>query len=357
MNPDLPALERQVRALVTQDRLEEAEALLRPLVASGSGPLPVWRLLVQVLRLLGRSAEALPIQRMLVDTVPGDLAARFDLSEILLLRGDFDPGWRAYRYRYSLPHTARIERKVQRPRWEGEPIPGRTLLIHDEQGYGDTFQFLRLVPWAKQRSGARVVLEINPETLPLAQRSPLGIDTLIPNGALPPAFDVHCELMSLPMALRLQLSDLPGPLPYLAPDPARLAHWRQRLAGLQRPIVALAWAGRPNHHNDANRSTPLAALTPLAMPGVSFVAIQKGPAAAGSGANRLRDRAGRFVRPALFAISCRQHGIPDRRRTSALETQPAEIELSLVDPAQQFNAGNRDRCGLKPLKSQHWTDA
>ena len=77
----------------------------------------------------------------------------------------------------------------------------------------------------------------------------------------------------------------------------------------------------------------------------------------GSGANRLRDRAGRFVRPALFAISCRQHGIPDRRRTSALETQPAEIELSLVDSAQQFNAGNRDRCGLKPLKSQHWTDA
>jgi hypothetical protein len=280
MTPDLPILERQVRALVTQDRLEEAETLLRPLVASGSGPLPVWRLLVQVLRLLGRSAEALPIQRMLVDTVPGDLAARFDLSEILLLRGEFDAGWRAYRYRYSLPHTARIERKVQRPRWEGEPIPGRTLLIHDEQGYGDTFQFLRLVPWAKQRSGARVVLEINPETLPLAQRSPLGIDTLIPNGALPPAFDVHCELMSLPMALRLQLSDLPGPLPYLAPDPARLAHWQQRLAGLQRPIVALAWAGRPNHHNDANRSMPLAALAPLAMPGVSFVAIQKGPAAA-----------------------------------------------------------------------------
>ena len=78
---------------------------------------------------------------------------------------------------------------------------------------------------------------------------------------------------------------------------------------------------------------------------------------AGSGANRLRDRAGRFVRPARFALSCRQHCIPDGRRTSTLETQPAEIELSLVDSAQQFNAGNRDRCGLKPLKSQHWTDA
>jgi hypothetical protein len=330
MTLDLPALERQVRALVVQDRLEEAEALLRPLVASGTGPLPVWRLLVQVVRLLGRSADALPIQRMLVDTVPGDLAARFDLSEILLLRGDFDPGWRAYRYRYSLPHTTRIERKVQRPRWEGEPIPGRTLLIHDEQGYGDTFQFLRLVPWAKQRSGARVVLEINPETLPLAQRSPLGIDTLIPNGALPPAFDVHCELMSLPMALRLQLSDLPGRLPYLAADPARLARWRQRLAGLQRPIVALAWAGRPNHHNDANRSMPLAVLAPLALPGVSFVAIQKGPAAAQAA-----------TPPAGMALTSLSDEIADFDDTAAILS---EVDLLVsVDSSPVHLAGALDR--------------
>ena len=77
----------------------------------------------------------------------------------------------------------------------------------------------------------------------------------------------------------------------------------------------------------------------------------------GSGANRLRDRAGRCVRPTPSAISCCQHGIPDGRRTSTLEMQPAEIERSLVDSVQQFNAGYRDRSGLKPLKPQHWTDA
>jgi len=280
MTADLAAVERQAQALLAADRLEEAEALLRPPLASGSGPLVLWRLLVQALRRLGRPQEALPIQRMLVDTVPGDLAARFDLSEILLLLGDFDAGWRAYRYRYSLAHTTRIERKVQRPRWDGAPIPGKTLLIHDEQGFGDTFQFLRLVPRAQARSGARIVLEVNRDCLPLAARSPLGVDTYVPNGALPPAFDLHCELMSLPMALRLQLSDLPGPLPYLLPDPARLAHWRARLGGLPRPLVALVWAGRPTHHNDANRSMPLAALAPLAIPGISYLAIQKGPAAA-----------------------------------------------------------------------------
>ena len=280
MPPDLPTIERQAHDLIIADRLEDAEALLRPCLASGVGPLPLWRLLVVALRRLGRPAEALAIQRMLVDTVPGDLAARFDLAEILLALGDFDAGWRAYRYRYSLPHTARIERKVQRPRWEGERIPGRTLLIHDEQGYGDTFQFLRLVPRAAERSGARVVLEINREAFALAQRSELGVDTLIPIGTLPPAFDVHCELMSLPRALGLQVTDLPGPIPYLLPDPQRVAHWLQRLAGLPRPVVALAWAGRPTHHNDANRSLTLAALAPLAIAGVSFAAIQKGPAAA-----------------------------------------------------------------------------
>jgi len=279
MTSDLATVEQQAHALIAADRLEEVEALLNPWLASGSGPLSLWRLLVVALRRMGRPAEALPIQRMLVDTVPGDLAARFDLSEILLVLGEFDAGWRAYRYRYSLPHTTRIERKVQRPRWEGEAIPGRTLLVHDEQGYGDTFQFLRLVPRAAERSRARVVLEVNHEAFALAQRSPLGFDTLTAIGTLPPAFDRHCELMSLPMALGLQLADLPGPLPYLLADPVRVARWRQRLRGLERPVVALVWAGRPTHHNDANRSLTFSELARLAVPGVSFVAIQKGPAA------------------------------------------------------------------------------
>ena len=279
MNLDLAALELQIRHLLGQGQPEQAEAVLRGYLASGSGPLPLWRMLAQALRQQGRMEEVRGIQQMLVDHLPGDLPGRFDLSETLLLLGEFRRGWREYRYRYSLPHTTRIERKVQRPRWEGERLEGRTLLIHDEQGYGDTFQFIRLLPEAKRRSGARLVLEINHEQVDIARRSPLGVDEYITRGTLPPAFDVHCEMMSLPQALGLQLSDLPGPMPYLLPDPARLEKWRARLAGLPRPIVALAWAGRPTHFNDANRSMTLADMAPLGMPGVSFVSIQKGPAA------------------------------------------------------------------------------
>jgi hypothetical protein len=266
------------RALLQADAPEQAEAVLRPYLACGAGPLPLWRLLAQALRRQGRIEAAARIHTMLVDRQPGDLAGRFDLAETLLLLGQFDRGWREYRFRYSLAHTVRIERKVQTPRWDGAPMPGRTLLIHDEQGFGDTFQFIRLVRPAAQRAQARVVLEVNAESYDIIRRS-FPEFMVIRRGDLPPPFDAHCELMSLPMALRLQLADLPGPVPYLTPDPARLAHWQTRLAGLPRPLVAIAWAGRPVHPNDANRSVTLAHAAPLAATGATFLAIQKGPAA------------------------------------------------------------------------------
>jgi hypothetical protein len=276
---DLQAIELQIRPLLASGRYEEAEAVLRPYLSSGHGPLSLWKWLAAALRPQGRIAETRAIQEMLVAHAPGDFPTRFDLAETLLLSGEFERGWREYHYRYSLAHTAHIERKVQRPRWDGRAMPGQTLLIHDEQGYGDTFQFIRFVPWAKKKSGARVVLEINAESLSLVRRA-TGFDEIVERGRLPPAFDMHCEMMSLPMALGLRLDDLPGPTPYLHPDPRRVERWRQRLAGLPRPVVALVWAGRPTHPNDANRSLNLAQLAPLARTGVSFVSIQKGPAAA-----------------------------------------------------------------------------
>ncbi len=263
---------------MAERRPQEAEALVRPHLASGTGPIPLWKMLANAVLAQGRVEECRAIRQMIVDAVPGDLANRFDLAEVLLLMGDFEQGWIEYRWRYSLAHTTRIERKVQRPRWEGNRIAGRTLLIHDEQGFGDTFQFLRMVPWAKERSGARIILEINPHALSLAKRTG-GFDEIVVKGELPPPFDLHCEMMSLPMAMGLKMADLPGPVPYMTPDPTRLAKWRRHLGHLSRPLVALVWAGRPDHLNDANRSMTLADLAPLAMPGATFLAIQKGPAA------------------------------------------------------------------------------
>ncbi|WP_286798864.1 tetratricopeptide repeat protein [Pandoraea sp. 64-18] len=276
--PDMTSVHDAIVACVRAQAYERAESMLREVVGAETAPVVMWRLLAMVLRAQGKVHEARDILDRLARQVPGDLSNRFDLAETLLLLGDFERGWREYRHRYRLEHTQSIERKVQRPRWDGRPIPGQTLLIHDEQGYGDTFQFLRMARWARERSQARVILEINPEALPIARRM-WGDDDIVARGTLPVTFDQHCELMSLPMAMGLTLADLPGDVSYLSADPERVAHWREKLADLPRPWVAVVWAGRPEHVNDGNRSMSLAQLGPLGASGATFLSIQKGPAA------------------------------------------------------------------------------
>lgn len=276
---DTHAIFLQVDALLQAERWAEAEGVLCQVLASGSGPLPLWRQLYVALRQQGKVAGATQVLEMIVEAAPGDMSARFDLSEMLLLHGEFTRGWREYRFRYRLDNTRMFERHIQKPRWEGQPIKGKTLLIHDEQGYGDTFQFLRLLQQTRERSGAHIVLEVNQEACNLARGVSDG-DQLIVRGTLPPPFDFHCELMSLPAALGLQLSDLPGKIPYLFADTARVEKWRARLADLPRPLVGLVWAGSPTHANDRRRSLTLSELAPLAQEGITFLALQKGPAAA-----------------------------------------------------------------------------
>lgn len=273
------SIHQEARALLIAMRHAEAEALLRGALAAGEDTPLLWRLLAQAIRPLGKVGEARAILERVVRAMPGDAEARFDLAELLLLEGDFEAGWREYRWRYHMAHTVMRGRPVQKPRWDGQPIVGKTLLIHDEQGYGDTFQFLQLVAWARQRSGARVILEVNAQCHALAERSG-GFDVIIREGDIPPAFDVHCELMSLPLALGLRLTDLPARTAYLRADPVRVARWRARLAALPRPWVGLVWAGRPDHPNDAQRSLALSDLAPLAQAGITFISLQKGEAAA-----------------------------------------------------------------------------
>src|ERR1700722_17997825 len=134
MAASVEELGRAVATLTSSGRYPEAEALVRPYVASGRALLPVWQLLVSAIRPQGKIEETRRIQEMLVDTSPGDLSARFNLAETLLLSGEFERGWREYRYRYRLAHTTRIERKGQMPRWGWGPISGKTIFVSDESG-------------------------------------------------------------------------------------------------------------------------------------------------------------------------------------------------------------------------------
>ncbi len=156
----------------------------------------------------------------------------------------------------------------------GEDLRGKTILLHAEQGLGDTLQFIRYLPMVVAK-GARVVLEVPDDLRPLIGGTP-DVAAVLRRGETLPPFDLHCPLMSLPLAFGTTLETIPAPVPYLSAPPARLAQWSARLPPTPFPRVGLVWSGKPDHKNDHNRSIPLAQLAPLlARSGLQFVSLQK----------------------------------------------------------------------------------
>src|SRR5262249_30722646 len=153
-----------------------------------------------------------------------------------------------------------VRRNPGKPQWDGSsPIAGKTILLHAEQGFGDTIQFARYVPLVEQL-GARIILDVQPPVRQIV--APLvsqGI-TLLP-GERPPAFDCYCPLASLPLAFKTELSTIPDNVPYLAAPPDRLAAWSARLPAGRK--VGLVWSGNPNFRNDGWRSMQLPQVMPL----------------------------------------------------------------------------------------------
>jgi Glycosyltransferase family 9 (heptosyltransferase) len=161
--------------------------------------------------------------------------------------------------------------------WLGDtPLNGKTILLHAEQGLGDTIQFARYAPLIAAR-GAKVVLEVQPEL-----KSPLsrldGVTAVVARGEAPPPFDLHCPLGSLPLAMKTELATVPAPIPYLKAEENSVRQWSARIGQLPRPRIALAWAGNPAHDNDRNRSMALSTLTPLFSPGYPLAPTQASPA-------------------------------------------------------------------------------
>lgn len=204
---------------------------------------------------------------------PDHVNARWNMSLLLLLIGDYAAGWREYEWRWRRPATPR--REFPQPRWDGRPLGGATILLHAEQGLGDTIQFLRFVPSVAARGG-RVVLETQPELRSLVQGLE-GAVSVHGRGNPLPRFDVECPLMSLPLALGTAPDRIPDHVPYLRPDPALADRWRERLGSGGMRKVGLVWAGNPVFRGDRTRSPGLTALRPiLDVPDVRFFALQLG---------------------------------------------------------------------------------
>jgi tetratricopeptide (TPR) repeat protein len=225
------------------------------------------------LRDLHRFDEALRVFKKAVQLDPNDAGARTNRSHTNLLLGQFEHGWREYEWRWR-DGKQQLEFGEERL-WLGDkPLAGKTLLVHNEQGFGDTLQFVRYVDECKKK-GARVVLRVQNELLALFTGY-RGADAVIGMRDEVPPFDYHCPLLSLPFALKAHASPIPAETPYLHADETRRESWRERLAGERRPRIGIAWSGSRTHVNDRRRrSMQLEEWVTLFESDASFVSLVK----------------------------------------------------------------------------------
>lgn len=286
--PDDPGiLSNHGTLLMELEREDEAIVLFRKAIEHKPGFGEAHLNLGLVLRSRMRLAEAIPAVREAVRLCPDLPEAHAGLGELLLLDGQLEEGFREYDWRSRMTDFPSPRRDFTSPRWDGVFRPGLTLLVHDEQGVGDTMQFVRFAQIAQAR-GARVIVECNTQLTRLLTGMP-GVHQVIGRTSPIPPHDAHVPLLSLPQELGITLATVPTEVPYLRAEPELVTSWGERLAALPSLRtglrVGLVWAGSPEHRNDRNRSLALERLAPLGrVANTRFVSLQKG-AGAGQAAN------------------------------------------------------------------------
>ncbi|HEX3504769.1 MAG TPA: tetratricopeptide repeat protein, partial [Xanthobacteraceae bacterium] len=184
--------------------------------------------------------------------------AHYNEALCRLLTGDFKLGFEQFEWRWEIDQHRHAKRNFPQPLWTGaQELDGKTILLHAEQGFGDTIQFCRYAPLVAAR-GARVILEVQEPLRALAATLP-GVAQLLSRGEALPDFDLQCPLLSLPRSLGTELPTIPSAVPYLHASPETVAKWQARLGAGGGPRIGIAWSGRPTHKNDHNRSIALAA--------------------------------------------------------------------------------------------------
>jgi tetratricopeptide (TPR) repeat protein len=231
----------------------------------------------------GRLEEAMACYRRALELQPDLPDARFNRSLLLLVSGDFQHGWPEYEWRWRTKGHRPLP--FRQPLWDGRPLPGKTMLLHAEQGLGDTIQFLRYAALVKDR-GPKVIVEIQGPLVRLLA-SCRGVDESIGRGNDLPTFDVYAPLASLPGIFHTSLETIPAEVPYLFADSGLIEHWRAELGPIAAFKIGIFWQGTTT---DPARIIPLNCFESLAgLPGVQFFSLQKGP-----GVEQLQDLAGRF---------------------------------------------------------------
>ncbi|HEV8379613.1 MAG TPA: tetratricopeptide repeat protein [Tepidisphaeraceae bacterium] len=259
-----------------QGQLEEAIAAHRRAISLDPQQAMAHNNLGVALREAGRPEDALSAFERAAEVQPDYPAAHYNLAMVLLLTGSYQRGWEEYRWRWRLPEFRSRVRQFSQHSWEGSQASAQTVLLHAEQGFGDTLQMVRFASLVAAR-GATVILECQPELKGLLSNM-AGVRQVIERGESLPPFDSHASLMDLPRILRTRVDSIPRQVPYLMPDPAAASQWRSLLPAAPRPmLVGIAWSG--NSYPDPQRLCPVEALRPLAeLSEVQLISVQKRPA-------------------------------------------------------------------------------
>jgi tetratricopeptide (TPR) repeat protein len=215
-----------------------------------------------VLRELKRFDEALACYERAAAVRHDYADANFGAALCRLLIGDFDRGWDKNEWRWETRLGRNRKRNFAQPLWRGsDDIAGKTVLLHAEQGFGDTIQFCRYLPLLAER-GARVILEVQ-NVLRELMSTLAGAPEIVSRGDPLPDFELHCPLLSLPLAFGTRLETIPAATPYLRASAPAAMNWNVRLGPKSRPRIGLAWSGSPTHQKDRSRSIGLDSLLPL----------------------------------------------------------------------------------------------
>ncbi len=269
-------------ALRLNQQYQEAIVHLSKAIQLIPGYADAWNNLGLTCKNMGDLNRALSYFNKAIQLQSDFAVARWNRSFVHFLKGNWTQGWLDFEWRFKIPHWRTIyPHRISGKRWDGQPIGDQTLLVHDEQGLGDTFQFVRYLPWAKARCG-RLILETRRELLPLIENCPGIDDIVIRSNQGPPAlpYDQYAPLMSLGRIINADPRHMAPMAAYIKAPQVKILQWKHRMPS-DRINIGLVWAGRPEHGNDANRSCKLKLFTPLFhLPGFQFIGLQKGPATA-----------------------------------------------------------------------------
>ncbi|MFQ5685373.1 MAG: tetratricopeptide repeat protein [Candidatus Scalindua sp.] len=226
----------------------------------------------------GKYYEAMEYYKRAISLKPDYAEAHINRSFALLLTGNLEEGWPEYEWRSRAINCT--TQAFQQPRWDGTPLNGRSILVHTEQGFGDTIQFVRYLPMV-QAKGGHVILECQNSLFRLLKNNAGVYDVIerTPNCELLSHIDVHVPLLSLPGIFGTTFDTIPSVTPYIVADPDLTTQWRTRLSHSNAYKVGIVWAGNPLHkYVYYKRSCSLADFAPLVdIPGLVFYSLQKGP--------------------------------------------------------------------------------